>query len=210
MTASLFARRADSNAAALGVSQLIVLTWLLTASALPTSGLPWTVVALLATSTVKGPWPSWHCRSPSAERLRVPSSCTELPPRSTRPNWSRPSQARRRRAQRRVAGCGADTLRSWRCCGSPRQADRNELALGAVVIPALGRSALWEGQHFAAANWPQEFLLAAGPYVLLSLYPLAVGARVKSQRLPYLGAILAAAVFFLAGRHAMVAGKQPV
>ena len=206
LAASLFGRRAELNAAALGFSQLILLGWLITARGLPSPGLPWTEVALLATCAIGA---LALVALPLARRRKAES-----------PFFLYGAAAALYAAQlvALVAGTipeapsvgwlsAVQTGLVFALLGLARKTERQELGVCAVVLPAIGLL-LWEGMHFEAAQWTQELLLAAGPYALFSLYPLALGERAKSQRLPYLGAILGAAPFFWAGRHAMVAGGQ--
>jgi hypothetical protein len=206
LTASLFARRAELNAAALGVSQLILLTWLLTARSLPSAGLPWAEVALLATCAVGA---MAIAALPLARRRKAES-----------PFFLYGAAGALYAAQLVVLVAGfiaeapgvgwlaaVQTVLVLALLGLARQSERHVLALGAVLLPGLGLL-LWGDAHFEAANWAQELLLAAGPYALFSLYPLTLGERGKSQRLPYMGAILAAIPFFLGGRDALVLGGQ--
>jgi uncharacterized membrane protein len=206
LTASLFGRRAELNAAALGVSQLILLTWVITARGLPAAGPPWTEIALIAICAVgamalsalplarrrKADSPFFLYGAAAALYLaQLVALVVSAIPEAPSVGWL----------------AAVQTLLVFALLGLARRSDRQELGLCAVVLPALGLL-LWEGLHFQAASWPQELLFAAGPYAIFSLYPLTLGEKGKGLRLPYVTAILGAAPFFWAGRHALVAGGQ--
>ncbi len=206
LAASLFGRRAELNAAALGVSQLILLMWLFTARGLPSPGLPWTEVALIATCAIAA---MALLALPLARRRKAESPYFLYGAAAAL--YAAQFVALVASAVPEAPGVGwlaaVQTLLVLALLGLARQTDRQELGLAAVVLPAVGLL-LWEGLHFQAASWTQELLFAAGPYALFSLYPLTLGEKAKSQRLPFLGAILGAVPFFWAGRHAMIAGGQ--
>jgi Predicted membrane protein (DUF2339) len=73
----------------------------------------------------------------------------------------------------------------------------------AAVLPAWMAVAQWQ---FQASEWRLLLLLAAALYAVFIVYPLALGARARGDRDPYLAAVLASAMFFFAGRHALEAG----
>jgi uncharacterized membrane protein len=73
----------------------------------------------------------------------------------------------------------------------------------AAVVPAWMAVAEWQAN--AAVEWRWLLVLAASLYVLFLVYPLALGARTRHSRGPYVAVVLAGAMFFFAGRDAFEA-----
>jgi hypothetical protein len=79
------------------------------------------------------------------------------------------------------------------------------VASWAVAPAAAAAFVQWQGSA-PEAHWPQLFVLTAAIYLVFVAYPVLLGERARGERDPYLAAILASALFFVAGRHAMTAG----
>jgi uncharacterized membrane protein len=75
----------------------------------------------------------------------------------------------------------------------------------AAVVPAWAAVLQWQQMAEPAQAWGRLLLLAGALYAVFAAYPLALGARARDNRDPYVAAILGSAMFFLAGRHAMEA-----
>jgi hypothetical protein len=78
------------------------------------------------------------------------------------------------------------------------------VALWAVVPACLAAALQW--QDDLATTWMRLFVLSAAMYAVFIAYPLILGRRARAERDPYLAAVLASAMFLLAGRAALVAG----
>ena len=79
------------------------------------------------------------------------------------------------------------------------------LAVVAVVPYALTVIA-WQSAHDDPASWLPLLLIAGSVYAVFLAYPLLLGRRAGRATAPYLGAVLASAVFFFAARHSLVDG----
>ena len=77
------------------------------------------------------------------------------------------------------------------------------VAIGAV-IPAWMALTQWQNQP--PETWRSLLLMAAALYAPFVAYPIVLGRRAQRSRDPYLAAVLASAMFFVAGRHAFEAG----
>lgn len=93
------------------------------------------------------------------------------------------------------------------------------LAAGYLVLGARGGDSTWAvggAASFGLAlffwqvdhptRWQQLLALAAPPYLLHLAYPLLLGGRAREDRKPWLAAVVASAVFFLAARQGLVRG----
>jgi uncharacterized membrane protein len=204
LAASLYAKRGELLTAAMGISQAIVIAFLLTASGHASSGLAWTDVALLAS-------------------LGLALFSLGALPLATRraaegPYFFRAAALALVLGQVVLVVAGAITFAPgafWLAVTTTlffggllwlaHSRAQHVIALVALVLPALGVIA-WESQHLVATHWTLGPLLALGPYVLGSAYPVVLGARAKTERGPYLVAVLASAPFFWATRTAMGMG----
>lgn len=80
-----------------------------------------------------------------------------------------------------------------------------QVALWAVV-PACLAAAMQSQQGQPAENWTRLLVLASAMYAVFIAYPLMLGRRARAERDPYIAAVLASAMLFLAGRQALQAG----
>jgi hypothetical protein len=79
------------------------------------------------------------------------------------------------------------------------------VAMGAALVAWLGLTA-WQVSRPIATEWQQLLILAGALYALFTIYPLIVGPRDRSEREPWLVALLSAAMTFFAARAAFAAG----
>lgn len=63
---------------------------------------------------------------------------------------------------------------------------------------------LWQVDH--PARWQQLLALATPPYLLHLAYPLLLGGQAREDRKPWLAAVVASVVFFLAARQGLLRG----
>lgn len=75
-----------------------------------------------------------------------------------------------------------------------------------AVAPASVAAAVQGLQGNLAESWMQLLVLACAMYAVFAIYPLALGRRAREERDPYLAAVLASVMFFVAGREALQAG----
>lgn len=80
------------------------------------------------------------------------------------------------------------------------------VAAGAALLAWLGLTA-WQGSRPLETEWRELLILAGALYALFTIYPLVVGPRAKTEREPWLVALLSAAMTFLAARAAFRAGR---
>jgi hypothetical protein len=81
-----------------------------------------------------------------------------------------------------------------------------QVALWAVAPAALALVVQWQEAN-PAEGWRHLLLLAAAVYLVFIAYPVVLGPRARTERDPYLAAVLASAVFFFAARAALEAGQ---
>jgi hypothetical protein len=79
------------------------------------------------------------------------------------------------------------------------------VAPGAALVAWLGLTA-WQTSRPLATGWQELLILAAALYALFTSYPLVVGPRDRTEREPWLVALLSAAMTFFAARAAFAAG----
>jgi len=78
----------------------------------------------------------------------------------------------------------------------------------AAVLPAWFAAMSWQIRHSAQANWGGGLLLAAALYATFVAYPFVLNRRARDTRAPYLTAVLASALFFLAAYSALSQGDH--
>jgi uncharacterized membrane protein len=79
------------------------------------------------------------------------------------------------------------------------------LALWAIV-PACLAAVVQSTDGDLATGWVRLLVLSFGMYAVFIAYPLILGARARTERTPFVAAVLASAMFFFAARAAMNAG----
>jgi uncharacterized membrane protein len=75
-----------------------------------------------------------------------------------------------------------------------------------TIVPAWLAVLQWQLRVPGAASWMELLTLAGALYAVFVIYPLAVGARARTARAPYLAAVAASAMFFFGARDAFLAG----
>ncbi|MGB2716368.1 MAG: DUF2339 domain-containing protein [Vicinamibacterales bacterium] len=80
------------------------------------------------------------------------------------------------------------------------------VAVGAALVAWLGLTA-WQASRPLATEWQELLILAGALYALFTIYPLIAGPRAKTEREPWLVALLSAAMTFFAARAAFIAGR---
>ncbi|OFW07496.1 MAG: hypothetical protein A3H96_07095 [Acidobacteria bacterium RIFCSPLOWO2_02_FULL_67_36] len=80
-----------------------------------------------------------------------------------------------------------------------------KIALWAVAPAAIAVAVQWQDGPLAA-GWMRLLVLGFAVYAVFAAYPFVLGSRARSEREPYVAAILASAVFFFGGRAALTAG----
>jgi hypothetical protein len=75
-----------------------------------------------------------------------------------------------------------------------------------AVLPACGAAAAQWGDGDLRVEWVRLLVLAFAMYAVFIGYPVVVGRHGRSERDPYLAAVLASVMFFFAARAALVAG----
>lgn len=200
LVAALYARRAELHVAAVVASQVVLAVWVWTAHRLPSSGLAWPEVGLLAALVVAG------------------LSLVALP------------LARRRGAEHvlfpaasaaallgvlvvvAVAGtAGGEPLTAWLVVVG---------AVGLIVLSAVAGPRGWHwlpmvalapyavgtfgwmvaSDHVHPEPRREALVLSAVPYAIWLVYPVWQGARALRSRTPYVTAVLASGLFFLFAR----------
>ena len=79
------------------------------------------------------------------------------------------------------------------------------VALGAVFAGSYAVAVQW-GTDVLAVGWLPLLMLSSAIYAVFIAYPLLLGRRAQADRDPYLAAVLASFMFFIAARAALVAG----
>jgi Predicted membrane protein (DUF2339) len=75
-----------------------------------------------------------------------------------------------------------------------------------AVVPAWLGLLQWYSAAGAGDQWKELLGLSFALYAIFVAYPFALGARARSERDPYLAAVLASAMFFFSARNAFLAG----
>jgi uncharacterized membrane protein len=75
-----------------------------------------------------------------------------------------------------------------------------------AVVPAWLGLLQWYSAAGAGDQWQELLGLSFALYAIFVAYPFALGARARSERDPYLAAVLASAMFFFSARNAFLAG----
>jgi uncharacterized membrane protein len=79
------------------------------------------------------------------------------------------------------------------------------VAPGAAIVAWFGLSA-WQGTRLPGNEWLEFLILAGSLYAVFTIYPLVVGPRDRTEREPWLVALLSGAMTFFAARAAFTAG----
>ncbi len=74
----------------------------------------------------------------------------------------------------------------------------------AAVFPAAMAVSFWCAQHEGSGFWSQQLLFAIPIYAVFIAYPLLLGRRAGRSIGPYLAAVLASVPFFFQARHAIL------
>jgi uncharacterized membrane protein len=206
VAAALYARKAELHAAALALSQAIVVLWIAQARTEPAPALSWPEVALLAAAVVAGIgllmlplakrrgatdalfWASAPLALVLAQIAAVVVGAIEQAPSVL---W--------------LASAHAVFLLALAVLAARRERDF-------VLLIGLGAASLgvffWRDAHFVREAWFLELVFAAVPYAICVLYPFAIGARAREARWPFITAVVANLPFFALARHAMNRGGQ--
>jgi uncharacterized membrane protein len=75
-----------------------------------------------------------------------------------------------------------------------------------AVVPAWLGLLQWYSAAGAGVEWKELLGLSLALYAIFVAYPFVLGARARSERDPYLAAVLASAMFFFSARNAFLAG----
>lgn len=75
-----------------------------------------------------------------------------------------------------------------------------------AVLPAWLAVAQWQLRTDLDETWPRLLVIAGVLYAIFAAYPLALGAPRRTQRDPFVAAVLASAMAFFAARAAFIAG----
>ncbi|MGH7438530.1 MAG: DUF2339 domain-containing protein, partial [Polyangiaceae bacterium] len=204
LVAAVYARRAELHVAAVGASQLVVALWVLTTHDMPSRGLAWPKVGLVAGLAIallalvalplarrRG---ANHVLFPSAAAVAllgaqvvvVAASASDQAPPVV---WLAVAQVVAITWLAAVAGS-----RGW------------DKLMVAALVPHLVGTGLWTLIDFEAPHWRDLLALAAAPYALWLAYPLWRGRAAPASRAAHLAAVLASGVFFLFARTAILAG----
>ncbi len=194
--AGLYSRRGDTYAIALAASQFILIAWLFTVDAAPWPSYAAGFAVLLAAYGFTWFFVSHKQMGFAVAALAVCLSgivvlmaCVTL---SATPGvaWLSITMA---------ALLGLTLAIGW-------FTDWRKVAPLSVLLAALVQLT-WSAAQFTPELWRNEFAFAAAIYAVYLIYPVVLGSRVTTQLSPYLAAVLASAVFFGFGRHALLAAR---
>jgi hypothetical protein len=203
--ASLWIRRSSLWLSALGASDLILFTWVLTAR-----NAPWPAVALASALAASALGLIWIALSRRVARADTAGELTT----------DVVSGAIASLFLGQIVAITASTMP-----GAPALAftitaqvafllailwlsvlgDRPWLAPISIVFTTAAVAG-WRLDHLAGAPWWHELAFAGALYLPYLAFPLILGDRARRLRQPYLAAVLASLSFFFLARHALVAG----
>ena len=79
-----------------------------------------------------------------------------------------------------------------------------------AVLPAAGAGFLWIVQHNTPAYWTAQLAFTTPVYLAFIAYPLILGRHAGSARAPYVGTVLASALYFFQARTSISTGGYGV
>jgi uncharacterized membrane protein len=204
LVAALYAKRAELHAAAVMASQLVITLWVMTSVDLPSAGLAWPEVGLLAALGVGGlglvALPL--ARRRGAEHLLFPSAAAagligvQVVTTAASATAGAPPVAWLVVTQgvALLALAGLAASKGW------------HILLLYALAPYLAGTGLWASTHPGAAHWVEELVVAGVPYAIWLGYPVWRGPRALGSRIPHVAAVVASAFFFFFARDAILAG----
>jgi uncharacterized membrane protein len=74
------------------------------------------------------------------------------------------------------------------------------------VLPAAGAGFLWMSRHVGATMWTTQLAFTTPIYLAFVAYPLILGRRAGTARIPYLATVAASVLYFFQARASIYAG----
>jgi uncharacterized membrane protein len=199
--AALYTRRAELHAAALGLSQGILIVWT-TASGVA----PWPITAAVAGAGVAAMGLGWSALA----RLRVAAG-------TLRDRFDMATAISLVLGQLLLIAVslsdgtpGAATLVAFHVLflvwimALATVMNWHELDIAAAGL-TWAATWIWQALHGGPGGWPGVMILATPIYVVFLVHPLVLGKRVGRDLLPHLAAVLASASFFHVARLSVIA-----
>jgi len=199
--AALYTRRAELLAAALGLSQIVLIVWVAVAGFEP-----WPTTAMVAAAVVA----ALGLAGAALASRRVPDA-------ALRDRFDMAAavslvlgQALLIVAAASPAAPGAVPLATFHVLflvglmALATMRDWHALDIAAVGLTSTA-TWTWQNTHAGAGGWPDVLILATPIYVVFVAYPLVLGKRVGRELWPHLAAVLASASFFLVARLSVIA-----